>query len=366
MKKILIINPFGVGDVLFTTPVIKAIKKKFPDSFIGYLCQRQTAPILENHPLVDKLFLYTRGDLKQARKKSYLEYVKMLFLGINKIRDEKFDLAVDLSMVSQYSLLLWLLGVKQRFGFDYKKRGLFLTHKLPINGLGQKHVIEYYHDLLRLLEINEFDSELKFYTALADRQFADNFLIKNAVNGQDILIGIAPFGGGSWGEDAGSKQWPDERFVRLITDLLNAYECKIIIFGTKKNADDCAIFKKALSNKDVLNAIGRTTLGQLAALIGKCSLFISNDSGPMHIACAKEVDTISIFGPVDESVYGPVGKTARHEIVKANIKCRPCYKNFKKPDCKNMDCLKAISEEMVLDAVEKVLKAKKIKRSNRK
>ncbi|MCG2712938.1 MAG: glycosyltransferase family 9 protein [Candidatus Omnitrophica bacterium] len=366
MKKILIINPFGVGDVLFTTPVITALKKKFPDSFIGYLCQKQTAPILENHPLVDKLFLYTRGDLKQVRKKSYLEYVKMLLLGINKIKYEKFDLAVDLSMVSQYSLLLWLLGVKQRFGFDYKGRGLFLTHKLKVNGLGQKHVIEYYRDLLSLLKVKEFNEELKFYTALADRQFADNLLINRDVDNKDILIGIAPFGGGSWGEDAASKQWPDECFVRLINDLLNAYECKIIIFGTKKNMDDCAIFKEVFSNKGVVNAIGRTTLGQLGALIGKCSLFISNDSGPMHIACAKEVNTISIFGPVDERVYGPVGKTACHEIVKADIECRPCYKNFKKPDCKNMDCLEAISEEMVLDAAEKVLKVKKIKRSKEK
>ena len=366
MKKILIINPFGIGDVLFSTPVIKALKNKFPDSFIGYLCQKQTAPILENHPLVDRLFLYTRGDLKQARKKSYPGYVKMLLLGINEIKNEKFDLAIDLSMVSQYSFLLWLLGVKQRFGFDYKGRGLFLTNKLLIDGLRQKHVIEYYYDLLKLLEVKEFKRELKFYTALADRQFADNFLIKNKVTENDILIGIAPFGGGSWGEDAGCKQWPDERFLCLIKDLLSAYKCKIIIFGAKKNKDDCAVFKEVFFNKNVVNAIGRTTLGQLAALIGKCSLFISNDSGPMHIACAKDVDTVSIFGPVDESVYGPVGKTARHEIVKANIECRPCYKNFKKPNCKNMDCLEAIREEMVLDAIEKVFMAKKIKRSSRK
>ncbi len=366
MKKILIINPFGVGDVLFSTPVIKDIKKKFPDSFIGYLCQKQTVPILENHPLVDKLFLLTRGDLKRLRKRSYLEYLKTLILGINKIRNEKFDLAVDLSMVSQYSFLLWLFGVKERFGFDYKGRGIFLTNKLLIDGLEQKHVVEYYHDLLRLLEINDLSRELKFYTALTDRQYADNFLRKNGVSEKDILIGIAPFGGGSWGKDARFKQWPNERFVCLIKDLLNSYACKIIIFGTEKNKDDCTIFRDVFLNKSVVNAVGRTTLGQLAALIGKCSLFVSNDSGPMHIACAKDVDTISIFGPVDERVYGPAGKTAYHEIVKSNIECRPCYKNFKKPDCKTMDCLKAISKDMVMEAVEKVLKARKIKRSNRR
>ncbi len=361
MKKILIINPFGVGDVLFTTPVISALKKKFPDSFIGYLCQKQTAAILENHPLVDKLFIYTRGDLKQIKKKSYWAYIKMLLKGINKIQSERFDLAIDLSMVSQYSFLLWLLGVKQRFGFDYKRRGIFLTNKLRVNGFGGKHVIEYYFDLLKLLKVREMSKKLKFYTALKDRQYVDNFLAKNNVRKFDILIGIAPFGGASWGKDARSKQWPDERFAGIMRGLLRDYACKIVIFGTNKNVDDCAIFKDVLKSENVVNAIGKTSLGQLAAMIGKCSLFISNDSGPMHIACAKEVDTISIFGPVDENVYGPVGQSARHEIIKANIECRPCYKNFKKPDCSNIACLDEISEDMVLDVIRKIMKTKEKK-----
>lgn len=358
MKKILIINPFGVGDVLFTTPAIKAIKKKFPDSFIGYMCQKQTAPILENHPLVDRLFLFTRGDLKQVRKRSYLEYIKTLFRGISKIRSEKFDIAVDLSMVSQYSCLLWLLGVKQRFGFDYKGRGRFLNHKLPFYGFGEKHVIEYYRDLLKMIKIKEVDKELKFYTSLKDRQYVDNFLKKNEVKQDDVLIGIAPFGGGSWGEDARIKQWPDESFVQLINNLLSSCKCKIILFGTESNAKDCAAFKEVLTRQEVVNAIGKTTLGQLAALIGKCSVFISNDSGPMHIACAKGIDTVSIFGPVNERVYGPIGKKAQHEIVSADIECRPCYEDFKKPECKKTDCLKGISVDMVLNAVGKVFKAK--------
>ena len=366
MKKILIINPFGVGDVLFTTPVIDALKKRFPDSFIGYLCQKQTAAILENHPLVDKLFSYTRGDLKQARKRSRLEYIKMFLQGISEISNERFDLALDLSMVSQYGFLLWMIGVKQRFGFDYKKRGIFLTHKIKVAEIGRKHIIEYYLDLLRLLSIKKIDRKLKFYTALKDRQFADNFFDKHNVNENDLLIGIAPFGGGSWGKDSRCKQWPDERFAGIMTALLREYDCKLVIFGTSKNADDCAVFKEVLRRENVIDALGKTSLGQLAAMIGNCGLFISNDSGPMHIACAKGVDTVSIFGPVDESVYGPVGVTACHEIVKADIECRPCYKNFKKPDCENLACLVQISEDKVLNAVHKVLKFRKIKRSNKK
>jgi heptosyltransferase-2 len=282
----------------------------------------------------------------------------MLLGGIGDIRREKFDIAVDLSMVSQYSFLLWLIGVKVRFGFDYKNRGFFLNNKISIEEIGDRHILSYYIDLLKLMGVREVERELKFYTSLADRQYADRFLSKNNISEKDILIGVAPFGGGSWGKDAIAKQWPDEKYANLMRQLLKAKKYKLLLFGTKKNIDDCAVFKDLLSNKNVVSAIGQTSLGQLAALIGKCSLFISNDSGPMHIACAKGVDTISIFGPVDEQVYGPVGYNADHEIVKADVDCRPCYKNFKKPDCATVKCLNQISETQVMETVNKLLKKK--------
>lgn len=366
MKKILIINPFGIGDVLFTTPVIEAVKKKFPNSFIGYLCNEKSAPILENNPHVDKMFFYTRGDLKRIRQKSQLKYLKAFFNACRQITREKFDLAIDLSMVNQYSLLLWLMGVKQRWGFDYKGRGLFLTDKIKFDGFINKHVVDYYEDLLLHFKIDAFEKKLKFYTSLNDEKFVEKLLKQNKITSDDILIGIAPFGGASWGPDAANKQWPAENFLALIDELLKNFKVKVILFGRSEDRTNLADFERVISKERVVDAVGKTTLGQLAVLIAKCKVFISNDSGPLHIACAQEVPTISIFGPVDETVYGPVGGKNENLIIVSEVKCRPCYKDFKKPVCQRMDCLKTINVDMVVKNIEKLIIKVKSKEINRK
>jgi len=366
MKKILIINPFGIGDVLFTTPAIEAVKKKFPESFINYLCCEKSAPILKNNPQINKLFFYTRGDLKKIRKKSYWQYIKVFFKACREISSEKFDLAIDLSMVNQYSFLLWLLGVRQRWGFDYKGRGLFLTRKVKFDGFTSKHVVDYYKDLLLHFNIEEFEGKLRFYTSKDDENFAREFLKENDVEKNDILIGIAPFGGASWGPDAANKQWPAENFVSLIKEIISQYRAKVFLFGRSEDENSLDDFNEViLKEAGVINAVGKTNLGQLAALISECKLFIANDSGPLHIACAREVPTISIFGPVDEKVYGPVGDKNKNFIVTAEIECRPCYKNFNKPVCQNMNCLMQIKTDAVLRIVDKLIKKLEIKEKNK-
>jgi ADP-heptose:LPS heptosyltransferase len=110
-----------------------------------------------------------------------------------------------------------------------------------------------------------------------------------------------------------------------------------------------------LGNKKVINAVGRTDLGQCAALLEKCSLLIANDSGPLHMACALGVPTVSVFGPVDEQVYGPVGEAFRHRVVTAAVECRPCYANFSKPHCRTMRCLQDIKAADVIQAAVELL-----------
>ncbi|MBU1045129.1 MAG: lipopolysaccharide heptosyltransferase II [Candidatus Omnitrophica bacterium] len=353
--RIIIINPFGIGDVLFTTPVISALRKKFPDSFIAYLCNRANAPILENNPGIDKLFFFSRGDFKKIRRESLFKYLKAFIQALLTIRKQKFDLAIDLSMVMQYSFVLWLLGVRKRYGFDYKKRGRFLTNKIPVQAFENKHVVDYYFDLLSLLEIKDFKRDLSFFLSADDQQWADNFLKKHKIDNSNLLIGLAPFGGLSWGVDAENKQWPIASYAFVAEQTIKKHKATIVLFGTKKDLPKTKIFNKISNNNYLINCVGQTSMGQLAALIDKCKLFISNDSGPLHIACALNVKTVSIYGPVDENVYGPVGDSELHNIVCADIDCRPCYQNFKKPECATMDCLQSLDKQKVLMEVEKQL-----------
>ena len=106
---------------------------------------------------------------------------------------------------------------------------------------------------------------------------------------------------------------------------------------------------------DVVNSCGKTTLGQFAALIKVLNLFICNEGGPLHIAGALGVKTVSIFGPQNEIVYGPVGDADKHAAIFKKMSCRPCYRNFKPSDCNSMDCLLKITEDNVLKEIKRLL-----------
>lgn len=354
-KKILIINPFGIGDVLFTTPVIRAVKKKFPASFLGYLCNRQVEPILKNNPNIDELFFYSRGDLKKIKKNSYFQYLKTLQEAFLRLKKINFDLAIDLSLVSQYSFMLWLIGVRQRVGFDYKKRGFFLNRKICLAGFRNKHVIEYYRDLLNYLEINAFEPKTEYFLDKSDEDWADNFLKKNKIVNGQALVGISAFGGASWGETAKNKQWPSERFAKVGKKIVERYNARIILFGLEKEKNEIDRLKQIIGENFVIDACGKTDLGQLASLLKRLNFFIANDSGPLHIASSLDVKTISVFGPVDEKVYGPLGSSQRHIVVSKELSCRPCYQDFKTPNCQNMQCLLQITEDDIFKKVEGLL-----------
>ena len=152
-KSFLIINPFGIGDVLFSTPLIRNIKKTLPHSRIFYLCNRRSYPVLKDNPLIDKCFIYERDEFKALQKKSAVAWLKKFYSFISQIRREKIEIALDLSLNSQFSFLSWAAGIKQRIGYDYKKRGWLLTKKIVFSGYQDKHVIEYYLELLRFIGI---------------------------------------------------------------------------------------------------------------------------------------------------------------------------------------------------------------------
>ncbi len=354
MKKILIVNPFGIGDVLFSTTVVRAVKQAYPESYIGYLCNKNVAPVLEHNPAIDRLFFYSRGDLKQIRQRSFWGYVAAVFNAVRELRSQCFDCVFDLSMVTQYSFILWLIGVRRRYGFDYKGRGRFLTDALSVDSVKQRHVISYYRDLLVLSGINAFEQRLDLYVGEQARLWAENFLRQAGVN-REVIIGIAPFGGASWGQDARQKQWPPERFAVVARALARRFSARIVVFGTPSDRGNGKKFIGNIGDAGVIDAVGRTDLEQCAALLEKCSLLLANDSGPLHMACALGIRTVAIFGPVDERVYGPIGDASRHRVITAAVDCRPCYVDFAKPYCQSVRCLREIKEETVIQAATELM-----------
>jgi len=350
---VLVVNPFGIGDVLFTTPIVRALAEN--GHAVYFWSNERVADILKYNPAIKGLLPLSRGDLKRVFKASAGKGVKSFLAMMKRIRGSRFDMALDFSMDYRYSLILWLLGVKKRIGFDYKGRGCFLTDMIKIDGFTDKYIAEHYAGILKIVDKSfEAGGKMELFIGEDDNKWAERFLKENGIAAGDVVVGIAPGGGASWGGDAFRKHWPKENFASVADKLIEECGNKVIIFGNQNESMLCEALAKKMKHISI-NTGGMLSLGQFAALLKRCKLLITNDGGPLHMAVALGVKTVSIFGPVDEKVYGPYPPSRDHIAIAGTVDCRPCYKNFRYPLCKNMICLESINPSEVLDAVRKVL-----------
>jgi len=356
-NRILVVNIFGIGDVLFTAPLLRIIKKLMPESSIDYICNKRCQYILKNNKCIDDIIVFEKDDFREVLRKSKKQFIVKLVKFISTLKRKKYDLAIDLSLGYQIALLLKILGVKKRIGFNYRKRGRFLTDKLEVKGFNDKHVVEYYLDVLRLIGIDTVeDKYMKLVLTPELDGWANEFLRKKGLT-EKLLIGFAPGGGKSWGEFAIYRRWDHENFAYVAEKLSKKYtEAVFLIFGSDEEKDICGYIKKRLGDR-AIDLSGKLSLPESSALIKKCRLLLCNDGGLLHIAVSQSVSTVSVFGPVDDKVYGPYPQTERHRAAKAEgVECRPCYKSFKHVMCKGHECLKKIDKEKVLGMAEEILR----------
>lgn len=341
--------------MLFTTPIIRAIKENYPDVFIGYWCNERIQGLFENNPHINKIFPLSRGDIKRIYSNSKWDGIKKSWNLYRAIKKEKFDLSMDFSLDHRYALVSKACGIKRRIGFNYKNRGWFLTEKVDISGYQAKHVVEYYLELLKFLDIETKNKNLYLFTN-PKSQSRSKVIFKHAgIQDSDLVIGIAPGAGGSWGKDAYFKHWPASRFAQLSERLNSELGAKIIVLGEESERPLGEIIVNTMRNKP-MDLIGKTTLQDLAAIIENLDILVTNDGGPLHMAVALSIKTVSIFGPVDDKVYGPFPPSGKHIVVKKYLSCRPCYYNFKMPVCEqDRECLKAISVDEVFGRVKNLL-----------
>lgn len=355
LKKFLIINPFGIGDVLFTTPVIREIKENIPNSTVSYWCNNRVQEILKNNPRLEKVFALSKGDIKKIYEESAWEGIRT-FLGLcRQIKQEKFDATIDFSLDHRYGLISKLLGIRKRVGFNYKNRGIFLTDKINIDGFVNKHIVEYNLKLLDFFGIKPKTKDLEAYASEYNKIRIKILLERAGINETDILVGIAPGAGASWGANASLKHWPAIKYAQLADMIIDRFNTKVLFLGDIAEKPIAEMAIAAMKNK-ALNLSGKTNLGEFIAVIKNLQLLITNDGGPLHIASACGIKTVSIFGPVDERVYGPYPHSKKHIVIKKDMECRPCYKKFRMNICdKNRECIDAITSQEVFEAAKKLL-----------
>ena len=354
-KRILIVNPFGIGDVLFSTPLIRAVHQAFPGAYLAYLCNRRTEEILRRNGHIHEVFIYEKDEFVALWKTSRWRAMRFLWSLLRTIRRRRFDLAIDLSLGERYSFMLALFGVPRRIGFDFRRRGRFLTHRLVTQGFQDRHVVDYYAQLLEMLGIRLLDRHLDLPTSEEDRAAARRRLEALRVGTADRLIGLVPAGGVSWGIQANFRRWSEEGFVHVGRLLSERHRARILVFGEFKDSKICAGIARAIGSS-AIDLSGQTTLGQFVSLVARCDLVIANDGGPVHIAVSQDIPTVSVFGPVDPTVYGPYPGAAKHQVAyRPDLPCRPCYHQFKLPPCPyERACLTGIEPADVLEACERV------------
>jgi len=354
-KSFLIINPFGIGDVLFSLPLIKNLKEKFPSSQVLYLCNKRTHPILKDNPLISKTFVYERDEFEAVKKASKISWIKKIRSFISEIKTENIDIAIDLSLNSQFGFFSWIAGIKKRVGYNYKNRGRFLTKKVDFQGYEEKHIIEYYLELLNSIGVEPKYRKTELTLNENQRNKAAIFLRERGVDSNELLITIAPCGGASWGRDSYRKHWSKNKFAELADRLIDKYRARIILAGAgseKVVIDDI----EKLMQKSCIKAIDLPLMDFLA-LLERSTILVANDGGPVHMGVFLGVKTVSIFGPVSEVVYGPYPQDSqRHVVIKKDLPCRPCYKKFRLPECLYQSkCLKSITVDEVFDSVKGLL-----------
>lgn len=334
MKKILIVNVNWLGDVLFSTPFIRAVRKKYPDAYISCMIVPRCREILEGNPYLDELIIYDEEG-KHASLLGKLQFISLL-------RSKKFDEVYFLHRSLTRTMLTALAKIPKRCGYVTKKRKLFLTHRIE-PPKEQLHRTEYFLYLAEKLGFPTDRSGYDFYIPSNEENYIENLL-------KELNIGESPFIILNPGANWSLKRWPTENFGLLGDILSKKLKMKIVITGAEKDLELAKEVSKFMSEKPIIFA-GKTNLKQLGALLKRAKLIITNDTGPLHIALAVGTKVLALFGPTSTKITGPYGP-GDYRIVQKDVGCIiPCYHLR----CKDNRCMKAITPEEVFEEAKKLI-----------
>jgi len=340
IKRILIVRTDRIGDVLISTPVIKALRDRYPDAFIAMMVSPYAKEIIAGNPYLDQVIIYD----KEGKHKSWIRSIKFA----QNLKKKGFDLALILHPANRAHLVTYLARIPRRIGYS-RKMGFLLTDKLTHNKQrGEKHELEYNLDLVRYLGIDTEEKALHIPIKHEAEVWADKLFQEHMIKATDKLLAIHP------GASCPSKIWPLVRFAQVADALAKKHNFKVLVIAGPRDLSRAEEVVKNM-HAHAINLAGKTSIAQLASVLKRCNLFISNDSGPVHIATAVGTPVISIFGRKQAGLgpkrWGPLG--AKDKFLHKDVGCIECLAH----NCvKGFACLKAISVEDVLEAAESILK----------
>jgi len=334
-ERILVIRLSSLGDVVLASVVIGAIKRRLPQALLSILVKSEYAGLYSCDPRITHVIPLHPG------------HPHLLQL-VRSLRKKNFDTIVDIHSNLRSLLIRNLVSADRKV--HYHKRHLIRWAMVHLKWLNfqPRHTVDLYLDAVRGLGIRDSPRKPKLYVDATTRHRVRDLLIESGLSGDDILVGVSP--GARWK----AKRWRAEGFASVCDSLLQRRETKVLILGDK---DDVPFVREILSwmRRRPIDMTARLDIQELMAAISFCRLFLSNDSGPMHIATALGVPVVSIFGPTHPKLgFSPLGE--KDIVISRNLSCSPCSLHGE-GDCrlKRRICMEQITPEMVLEALERLL-----------
>jgi heptosyltransferase-2 len=335
-QRILVRGTNWLGDAVMTTPALMRLREKFPDSHIAVLMPEKLAPLLQNHPAVNEIISFAPGE--------------SVFSVGKKLRAGKFDTSLVLPNSPRSAIEVFLAGVPTQIGYARPWRNFFLTQavapradavKMRKRSIGEirklteknsesriqnpefpksAHQIYEYLHLIAALGANPEPLPPKLFVTVEEVEAAGKKFGLKRKGG--LIFGLNP--GAEYGP---AKRWPIERFIAVAKEVQQRTNCTWILFGGKNDAEFTNQIEAALGNGPaVLNLAGKTSLRELMALLNLCQIFLTNDTGPMHVAAALGVPVVAIFGSTSSELTGPMSNDeSKLKIVKSDAPCSPCF-----------------------------------------
>ena len=334
IDRILIRAANWVGDAIMTTPAIRAIRRNFASAHITILAKPWVAPVFQHNQDIDEVMLY-QADGRHSGWRGLLRLA-------NDLREQHFDLAILFQNAFEAALLAFLAGIPRRMGFTTDARTALLTERIRTwRPLKRGHLIDYYLGLIHGAGLTLHGRQLTVVISREEHLEARKYLTRMEIT-QGLLVGLNP--GATFGT---AKRWLPDRFAELGRRMIAEQKARILIFGGPSEADLGRQLATDIG-QGATNLCGQTTLRLAMALIGQCGLFVTNDSGLMHVAAALDIPQVAIIGPTDPVATGPVNDHSSMVYLPEACEFSPCLQSH----CPIVDhrCMTAIPVDLVMQA----------------
>lgn len=354
-RKILVVKGFGLGSILQMCPMFAALKESIPGVHITLLTFAENAQVVPLIPTVDKL-------MTVEFRKGFLRFTWDTLKGILAIRKDSPDAILDCEFFSNYVAIVVHLARRagtRTIGFyrNGRLRDWIFSNMIAIDA--SQHVSRLFFKMLRPMGIQATYrplSQCGIAPRAAARERAEQLLADLGITSQDLSIVVNV----NASDLCRNRRWPRANFERLIHELLATRPYgEYLHFLLTGGPEDMAYVKdlcRDVASSRLHNLAGRTSIEELAALFCRADLFVGNDSGPLHLAVACGLRTVSFFGPETPNLYGPQGD--RHRVIYSEEHCSPCLNlfYFKETHCTDNICMQAITPEAAFTAIDAVLR----------